>query len=193
LQPRPCFVEPSPLRPKIRAADQTRAMRLDVNPATAPANGAPYGTRSDLQKLIDWLIDGARSASGPAQMIRGRSASGWRRRACRCGASAFSSGPCIPISRPQFHLAARRRSRRWALRAISTCWIRRNISTARWRSCSRGTGGQIASTIPTANAFRFSMTCARKGVTDYIALPLMQATVRSCVELDHQAARRLHR
>ena len=73
--------------------------------------------------------------------------------------------------------------------------IRRIFTPARCRSCSsRGWRFGPAWTIPQSTRFPFLDDMRAEGVTDYIALPLpFTDGIDQRVELDHEAAGRLHR
>ena len=147
-----------------------------------------------LQKIIDWLIDGARSCASPTDMmaelcerlVQAGIAALARRRVRADAASRYF--------RPQFHLAAGGGGRdRHA--AISIFRIRRNSRTARSPSCY-ATGQEVRCRLddPDSKRFPFFDDMRAEGVTDYIALPLrFHRRLHSRIELDHQAAGRLQR
>ena len=121
-------------------------------------------TASDLQsKIADWLIDGARSATAPTEMMAETLRAPGRGRPAAVAGRRLRSHAASRYFRPQFHLAAGRRGRRGRrgrFRHPGFAGVQAQPAGDRVRRRAGRSGA--GSTIPTAGAFRFSTTCAPK-------------------------------
>ena len=127
---------------------------------------------ADLQKLIDWLIDGARSAASPTVMMAEIC-----ERLVRAGLPLWRVGdlradPTSRHSRPQFHLAAGGggRGRQCGFRSLDSPEFRNSPLAIVF-----GEGREVRCLLddPESHRFPFFEDMRAEGVTDYIALPLL--------------------
>ena len=126
---------------------------------------------AELQNLKDWLIDGARSAASPAQvmaeicerLVSGRPAAVARRR--------FHPDPASRYLRPQFHLEARRRGRGRHGRFQHSGYAGISHQPALDRVHAR-TEVRARTDDPDSSRFPIVEEMRAEGVTEYVALPL---------------------
>ena len=164
---------------------------LDVS-ATCAAN-VPAMNALDLQKLTDWLIDGARSAPSPPQMMAETC-----ERLVAAGLPLWRVGVFVRTLHPEI-IGRNFIWRPGAEVAVGSANYEMLDSPEYQNSPLAivfGEGREVRSLLdgPDSKRFPFFDDLRAEGVTDYIALPTSAYRwLGSRVELDHEAAGRLHR
>ena len=172
------------VRNKTVSRNKTVLGRSTIEPKIAPGDGLDVsGTcaanrrlmnASELQKLKDWLIDGARSAPGPTRMM-----SETCERLVRAGLPLWRVGVFVRTLHPD--IVGRNFIWRPGAEVVTGTANFETLESPEYRASPLaivlGEGREIRSLIdgPESKRFPFFDDMRAEGVTDYIALPMMDS------------------
>ena len=153
------------------APNRNASDRLDVSanlrrkcPSHEPAGSQKDRRLADRRREVG--VEPARDGGGNLRAAGAGRLAAVARRHLRSHAASRYSRPSIS--------SGSRATKSSSAPRISICWIRRDFSTARWRSCS-ARAREVRHRIddPESRRFPFLDDMRAEGVTDYIALPLL--------------------